>query len=162
VDAFLLALERFHTHLNTDTGFVVVAKPSGGKTAENKFLAECVEHKMNGTNYVEFKKLAQNPVTMPSLHSRVLQAADIVVSVSTAMCAGHTSFAQRHFDAITRSLFIRDWRGLMGNAGLKLHPSILYCNVYYWILKEEFRAEGSVGIPIPEGGKPYFSDPIKY
>ena len=36
--------------------------------------------------------LATNVVTMPFSNSRLLQLADLIVSISTAMVAGHTEF----------------------------------------------------------------------
>ena len=162
VDAYLLALERFHTHLREETGFVIIAKPSGGNKSENKMLAECIEHRVLGTDFVQFDKISQNPVTAPSRNSRVLQASDLIVSTTTAMCSGHCEYAENLFDDYVRGLFISDWRGLVGNTGLKLHPNVLYRNVYHWILKEEFRANGSTGFPLPDIEKPYSVHPTKW
>lgn len=162
MDAYLLALERFHNSLNDSAGYVVVAKPSGGSKSENKMLAECVEHNRCGTDYVQFDKLAQNPSIVPSVNSRLLQASDLVVSTTTAMLAGNVDYAQDIFGDFVRPMLLEDWRGLKGNTGLKLHPSILYENVYHWLLEENCVASGSRGIPIPKESKPYGKAPNVY
>lgn len=162
MDAYLLALERFHSSLKNTTGYVVIAKPSGGNKSENKMLAECIEHNRYGTDYVQFNKLAQNPTIVPSGNSRLLQASDLVVSTATAMCAGNVDYARGIFDDFVRPMLLEDWRGLKGNTGLKLHPSILYENVYHWLLGENYVANGRRGIPIPKVGKPYCQAPNRY
>ncbi|PTE22599.1 hypothetical protein C5F48_06055 [Cereibacter changlensis JA139] len=162
IDALILTLERFHTSLSSsEPGFVVVAKPSGGTTSENKMLATCMEHKSIGTDYVKFSKLAQNPVVMQSAHSRVLQAADLVVSVTTAMVSGNTEYAEKIFPMVSR-LFLRDWRGLIGGTGLKVHPFLLYKNLHFWVLQEDAYAKGSTGWSLPENSCPYASNPLIY
>lgn len=155
VDALLLALERFHNHIKAETGLVMVAKPAGGQRDANKMLAECVEHKQSGTDFVNFERFAQNPVIVPTKNSRVLQAADLIVSTTTAMCAGNVSFAKDLFKSYVKPMLISDWRGLKGNTGLKLHPFILYKNIYFWVLDEKFWAKGSTGFSLPDAGCPY-------
>ncbi|WP_289032760.1 DUF3800 domain-containing protein [uncultured Roseibium sp.] len=94
VDALMMSLERFDTALpNNEIGMVVVARPSGGRVDEDDFLSNCADFLDNGTNYTAFERIAMNILTMPSKNSRILQAADLVVSISTAMVAGHTEFA---------------------------------------------------------------------
>ena len=47
--------------------------------------------------------LATNVVTMPFSNSRLLQLADLIVSISTAMVAGHTEFAGKVFQTSRQS-----------------------------------------------------------
>lgn len=161
IDVLLLTLERFNTHLKTEPGFVIVAKPSGGTKDENKFLSECVGHKKTGTPFVKFDNLATNLVTMPFHHSRILQAADLIVSMTTAMVAGNTWYAEVYFDKIL-NLMKTDWRGLIGGTGLKIHPSYSYRNLYYWLLKEDAFPEGSSGSKLPDLTFPYATSPNKF
>ncbi|MEC7300779.1 MAG: DUF3800 domain-containing protein [Pseudomonadota bacterium] len=161
VDALLLCMERFHTSIRSDTGFVMVAKPSGGDKSDKKLLGECIEHRTTGTEFVDFNKIAHNPVLCLSRSSRLLQSADLIVSVTTAMVAGLDAFAGKIFPEI-KEMLLSDWRGLKGAAGLKIHPDILYENIYHWLLDEEFRAKGSAGYPLPASEKPYSTDPLKW
>lgn len=161
MDVLLLSLERFHTSLSDETGFVFVAKPSGGTKDENKFLAECIEHKSVGTDFVEFAKIAHNLVSVPTAHSRVLQAADLIISISTAMASGNTSYAGDLFPKL-KPLFLTDWRGLIGGTGFKLHPSYSYKNLYHWVLEDEFWASGSAGLSFPDASRPYSANGDKY
>jgi hypothetical protein len=161
MDVLLLSLERFHTSLSDETGFVFVAKPSGGTKDENKFLAECIEHKSVGTDFVKFTKIAHNIVSVPTAHSRVLQAADLIISISTAMASGNTTFAGDFFPKL-RPLFLTNWLGLIGGTGFKLHPSYSYQNLYHWVLEDEFWAAGSSGISFPDASKPYSANGDKY
>ncbi|MBM1813797.1 hypothetical protein JQW92_01860 [Sulfitobacter pseudonitzschiae] len=161
MDVLLLSLERFHTSLGDETGFVFVAKPSGGTKDENKFLAECIEHKSVGTDFVKFTKIAHNIVSVPTAHSRVLQAADLIISISTAMASGNTTYAGDHFSKL-KPLFLTDRRGLIGGTGFKLHPSYSYKNLYHWVLEEEFWADGSSGFPFPDASRPYSADGDKF
>ena len=161
MDVLLLSLERFHTSLNNETGMVFVAKPSGGTKDENKFLAECIEHKTVGTDFVKFNKIAHNLVSIPTAHSRVLQAADLIVSVSTAMASGNTGYAGEIFPKL-KPLFLQDWRGLIGGTGFKLHSSYSYKNLYHWVLEEDFWADGSSGFPFPDASRPYSTSGDKY
>lgn len=161
MDVLLLSLERFHTSLNDETGFVFVAKPSGGTKDENKFLAECIELKSVGTDFVKFSKIAHNIVSVPTAHSRVLQAADLIISISMAMASGNTAYAGEFFPKF-RPLFLSDWRGLIGGTGFKLHPSYSYKNLYHWVLEEEFWAQGSTGFTFPDTTRPYSENGDKY
>jgi hypothetical protein len=161
IDALILTLERFHLSVQQDDCFVILAKPSGGRKDENRVLADCFAAIESGTDYIDFGKFSQPPVIMPSARSRLLQAADIIASVTTAMVAGNEEYASEIFPALL-NIIATDWRGLKGNAGLKLHPNVLYKNVYYWVLNEDFYAKGSGGYPLPEKGKPYFIGPKEY
>lgn len=161
MDVLTLALERFHTSLGSETGFVIAAKPSGGSKDENKFLAECIQRCVKGTDFVRFEKFAHNIVTAPTSHSRLLQASDLVVSVTTAMVSGNSEYAEQVFPYI-EPLFLKDWRGLIGGTGLKIHPAFSYRNLYHWLLDDDCWADGSSGFPYPDKSRPYASHPNKY
>ena len=112
MDVLILTLERFDLALEQDIGMVVAARPSGGRKDEDKFLVACAEVINAGTDYVRFKKLVTNIVTMPFANSRLLQLADLVASITTAMVAGHEEFrksvscGQDHSSNARR----QDWR----------------------------------------------------
>ena len=151
-DALNLVLERFNTHMRDEDGIVFVAKPSGGQRDEVRLLADCVELLDSGTGYVEFENIAMNVVTMPFKLSRTLQCSDLVVAISTSMVAGRVAYAENHFGIITEGA-IRDWRGLVGGAGIKIHPQTIYVNLHYWLLDEDYSAR--FNCPLPDRGRPY-------
>ena len=132
MDVFIMTLERFDIALGQDVGMVVAARPSGGKGDEHRFLVSCAEAISAGTNYVKFEKFVTAVVTMPSSNSRLLQLADLVVSICTAMIAGHKEFAGKVFPAVRTIL--RASGGRVGGIGLKIHPDFSYANLYHWLL----------------------------
>src|SRR5439155_13507674 len=78
VDVLVMSLERFNLALSEgQLGMVIAARPSGGRTDEDKFLASCSEVVTTGTEYVRFRRLVTNVVTMPFANSRLLQVADL-------------------------------------------------------------------------------------
>ncbi|WEX78118.1 hypothetical protein PYH37_002970 [Sinorhizobium numidicum] len=159
-DVLLMALERFNYSIRGDLGIVIVARPSGGRTDEDKFLAECAELVTNGSDYAKFTNLATNVLTMPFQNSRLLQVADLVVSITTAMVAGHTEYAAPIFGPVRSTL--RSDLGRIGGVGLKIHPDYSYVNLYHWLLGDEYFKRGSAGITLPMSGRPFSKDPSRY
>ncbi len=135
MDVLLMTLERFDLVLGQDVGMVIAARPSGGKGDEHKFLVSCAEAINAGTDYVKFEKFVTTVVTMPFPNSRLLQLADLVVSITTAMVAGHTEFAGKIFPAIRAIL--KTSGGRVGGIGLKIHPDYSYANLYHWLLGDQ-------------------------
>jgi len=156
MDVMIMTLERFDFALGQDVGMVVAARPSGGTGDEQKFLISCVEAINAGTKYVKFEKFVTNVVTMPSSSSRLLQLADLVVSVSAAMVAGHKEFAGKVFPAVRTIL--RTSGGRFGGIGLKIHPDYSYANLYHWILGDQRFKQNNLPIasrPFPANGESY-------
>lgn len=161
VDATLLALERYDNWLGREHGMVFISKPSGGATNESKFVAECIQHKIQGTNYVKFKSIASNPIVIPASQSRLLQIADLVVSITNAKVAGGDKFADPLFPLIA-GMMPETSKGVKGGLGLKIHPSFKYCNLYHWILGDEYFVKGNTGSSLPIKESPYPSDEMKW
>jgi hypothetical protein len=135
MDVLIMTLERFDLTLGQDVGLVIAARPSGGRGDEDKFLVSCAEAINAGTDYVKFERLVASVVTMPFANSRLLQLADLVVSITTAMVAGHKEFAGKIFPAIRAIL--RTSGGRVGGIGLKIHPDYSYANLYHWLLGDQ-------------------------
>lgn len=154
MDATILAFERFNTWLGSQYGTVIVSKPSGGARDENKFVSECTKHIASGTNYVDFRKLALKPLLMPARQSRLLQIADLAVSITNAHVSGGNPFADRHFPALL-AMMPETSRGVRGGLGLKLHPSFRYLNLYHWLLNDDYYVKGSNGYPLPLADRPF-------
>jgi hypothetical protein len=156
MDVLVMVLERFDLLLGRDVGMVVAARPSGGRSDEDKFIVSCSEAINAGTNYVRFQKLVSNTVTMPFPNSRLLQLADLVVSVTTAVVAGHKEFAGRVFPAV-RSI-LKNSGNRVGGAGLKIHPDYSYANLYHWLLGDRrFK-----NIELPIANRPFSTNEDTY
>ncbi|RVG25057.1 hypothetical protein [Sinorhizobium meliloti] len=159
-DVLLMALERFNGVIRGDLGMVIVARPSGGRSDEDKFLSECADIVANGSDYAQFMNLATHVLTMPFQNSRLLQVADLVVSITTAMVAGHTTFAAPVFERVRAML--RADLGRIGGVGVKIHPDYSYANLYHWLLGDEYIKIGGSGIPLPMSDRPYSKDANRY
>lgn len=156
MDVLIMTLERFDLALGQDIGMVVAARPSGGKGDEHKFLVSSAEAINAGTDYVKFEKFVTTVVTMPFPNSRLLQLADLVVSISTAMVAGHKEFAGKIFPAI--KAILRTSEGRVGGIGLKIHPDYSYANLYHWLLGDQ-RFKNS---DLPIANRPFSANENKY
>ena len=158
MDVLLLSLERFNFELSgQDTGLVIAARPSGGPKGDDKFLAACADRVAVGTRYADFGQLATNVLTMPYIHSRLLQVADLVVSITTTMVAGNTRYAEAVFPSV-QNILRRSSSGRIGGFGVKIHPDYSYRNLYHWVLGDN----NSDGSPWLMQGYPYFKDGMKF
>ena len=159
MDVLLLSLERFDIELSRekDNGLVIVSRPSGNRKEEDKFLVECADKVAAGTNYSNFNQLAANVLTMPHTNSRLLQVADLVASITTAMVAGYTKYAGAVFPGV-KPLLLRTNSGLIGGAGVKIHPDFSYVNLYHWVLGD-MKDDGSAALV---QGRPYFKSDMVY
>jgi hypothetical protein len=161
MDVLVLALERFDLVLQEEKepGLVIVARPSGGRGDEDTFLSECVEIVATGTDYRKFKRFATNVLTMPYPNSRILQVADLVVSITTAMVAG-SPHAVAVFPGVRELL--RSTCGRIGGVGVKIHPDFCYANLYHWLLGDETFWRSQSGYPLPMKTMPFAQSEFKY
>lgn len=162
LDALTLVLERFNTFLRSkqSTGVAIVAKPSGGNSEERGLLSHCVELRESGTGFVKFERLALNVMVANFNHSRVLQAADLIISITTTMVAGLDDYAKFSFPKVAAG-FLESRYGQKGGTGLKIHPS-KYTNLYHWLLGDDYRVTGNVGAPLPITTLPFAIDGMRY
>lgn len=148
-------LERAHVCLertNVD-GVIVIDTPSGARDDEARFVRNCYDILIAGTEYHQFSRFAINVVCGDSRHIRMLQLADLVTSCTTARIAGETRYSPAIFDRIVPLLRVDD--GRCGGVGLKIWPNE-YRNLYHWLLRESFyrrRASGDEALPVH--GIPY-------
>lgn len=139
------------------TALIIVDRPGGGLREERKFLADCLDTLQNGTRYVTPAQIAINPISTDSHLVRTLQAADLVVSCTTALVAGQTTLAPDVFNGI-RPILAREY-GRAGGVGVKIHPDYKYLNLYHWILGDDMWMRNMNGWPLPYNGRPYSADP---
>lgn len=161
LDATTMFLERVHHQCNKNysCGMVVVDRPSGSRSEEDKFLGSCLETIQQGTRYANMGTIVHNVVSTPSKLSRLLQAADVIIGSSISYIAGEKTYSPQIFEAIIPLLYNDGSR--IGGYGLKLHPAFRYFNLYYWLVGDTHFWRMNVGIPLPRSGFMYASDPYK-
>lgn len=152
-DAMTLFLERVEWHLGSTNseGIVILSKPSGGGSDENKVLAECMKTLEEGTKYAELKRIALNVLTAPSKQIRLLQVADLITSCTTAHVAGHTKLSPFIFPKV-KELLLRDYSDRIGGIGVKIHPDFKYANLYHWLLGDKYIMKHGTGHQLPLKG----------
>lgn len=155
--------ERIHNDLNNRgaRGIVVADRPGGGRGEEAAFLVEFLEHQQRGTPYVVPENIVLNVVTTPSHHMKLLQLADLVTGITTAMVCGQYQYARPLFPVI-REMLVRGNSGTINGSGLKLFPSDI-SNIYHWVLGENaiVRGGGAIGWRIPSERLIYADDEFR-
>jgi hypothetical protein len=97
-------------------------------------------------------------VTEDSRRSRLLQLADVVTGCTTALVCGEEAWAPALFSSIKPLLDGSETR--KGGVGLKIHPDLLYANLYHWLLGDTHLWKGSTGFGLPRSGLPYGTSPV--
>jgi hypothetical protein len=142
---------------------VVADRPGGGKIQEDEFLSYCLKRVQEGTDYVLPKRILLSVLTTPSAMIRHLQLADIVTGITTAMVAGHETFAGPLFPLV-KELFIRNRPGGIAGTGLKISPDSprgnSLVNLYHWVLKENLlhKGGGATSYRLPTWGFDFEKD----
>ena len=163
MDAMTLALERYHNFLREkrECGLVIAAKPGGGAEDENRLLLECLDTLKLGTDFVRFRRIATNVVTMSFNPSRLLQVADLVVSSSTALVAGNTYYSAPLVPHI-KPMLRTNAQGCIGGVGVKLHPDARYMNWYHWLWGDTSSLRAGIHTALPWVGYPYAGSADRY
>jgi hypothetical protein len=158
-DVARLLLERVEKELvlARTEGIVIVDRPGGGRTEEDKLLADCLETLQSGTRYVKLERIALSLLCTSSKLVRLLQVADVVTSCTVALVAGESTYSPTVFGAIKPML--PEELGRTGGIGLKIHPDFKYANLYHWLLGDQYLVRGGTGHPLPLPDRPYSSGP---
>ena len=147
-------LERVSSYTENlkSQAIVISDRPSGGKKEEDQFLLNYLDHIESDHNFILKGNFALNMLTAPSHLIRLLQAADLVTAITTAMVAGQTKYAQEYMD-ILKPMYAKNALGYAGGTGLKVYPDSLI-NLYHWVLGEDVFCKTSrmAGIVIPREG----------
>lgn len=160
MSALIMTMERFHTAIGaSDTGMIIIDRPAGDKADEESYLATCADIAAVGSGYAKFTKLACPIVSMPFSLSRILQIADLIVSITTAHFAGRASAAE-FFPLVLP--FFKSNDGRRGGVSVKVHPDIKYRNLYHWLLEDELFVRGGRGMSMPLMKSPYAKSPTTY
>jgi hypothetical protein len=154
-DVVNLTFERVQhllTSLNAN-GIVIADRPSGARAEEEKFLSDCIDTMQEGAGYIVPDRISV-VVSSPAKNIRLLQAADILISCTTAYVAGEYTHSPAVFESGIRPMLYSDG-GRIGGIGLKLHPQYRLINLHHWLLGDEFHWRVGVGYPLPMKGFPY-------
>lgn len=156
-DATRLFLERASNRFSDrHGGVVIVDRPSGGRSEENKFLASCIEHLEDQATFAVPERFAIPPIATQSRLIRLLQAADVITSCTLAYVGGESRWAPGLFERI-RPMLAREL-GRAGGVGLKIHPDFRYANLYYWLLGDDVWVKRGGGVSLPRNGLLYATD----
>lgn len=139
------------------SALIVADRPGGNTTTDRYFLNQCLNAIQHGTGYVVPDSIAINTLSTDSHLVRLLQAADLFVSCTTAFFGGESRFSPPVFTAI-QPLLARDM-GRVGGVGLKLHPDFSYANLYFWLLGDTHYHRGNIGHPLPFKGRMFGKGP---
>lgn len=159
IDVTRLLLDRVDNHLSNrnSEGIVIVARPGGDRTAEDKFLAGCVETLQSGADYAKPDHIVLNVLFSAFKFIRLLQVADVMTSCSTAAVGGEHRFSPPVFASVKRLLAKKGDR--IGGVGLKLHPYFMYANLYHWLVGDSHLWKSGTSFPLPLACYPYSSHP---
>jgi hypothetical protein len=139
---------------------MVADRPGGGKIQEDEFLSYFLKRVKEGTQYVLPNRLLLNVLTTPSDMVRHLQLADLVAGITTAMVAGHETYAGPLFPLVKRLLITNRPGGIAGT-GLKIAPDSArddsLVNLYHWVLQERLlhKGGGAMAYRLPTPGLPF-------
>jgi hypothetical protein len=152
-------LERSDSHLRSvDAEATVVADhPTGGRTAESRFVADCMDTLRDGTRFVDFENLAL-VLTQDSKNTRLLQLADLVVGCTVAYVSGEDEYSPPLFEQHIKGM-LREDGGRIGGVGLKLHPDFCFANLYHWLVGDDFFWKANSGWRLPMNGRAYVNSP---
>ena len=139
--------------------FVIVDRPGGGPKQEGSFLKRCAGIVESGTYYVKFGHFAHGLLAADSRTSRLLQAADLVVSCTAATVAGEQNHAPPIFERVVPLLDQADNR--IQGYGLKIEPDDQHSNLFYWLIGATRFWKGGWGIKLPRKHRPWAEDPMR-
>lgn len=161
-DVSRLLLERIHWGVPSSSPgcVVIVDRPSGGRTDEDRFLSRCLENIQSGTEYVKHDRIALNVLSAPSKLVRLLQLADLITSCTTALVSGESNYSPTIFEQIKPLLATNMTR--RGGIGVKIHPDYRYANLYHWLLGDSHYQRGNLGTPYPLPNRPYSASAETY
>jgi hypothetical protein len=161
-DVTTTLLERVHLSIPCDSDgcIVIVDRPSGDRTDEDRFLLRCLEQIQSGTTYVRHNKIALNVLSTPSKFLRILQLGDLVTSCCTARVGGEAVYSPPVFEQIMA--LCPEKSGRKGGTSFKIHPDFKYANLYHWILGDSHFVRFNIGHPLPFSNRPYYQNENDY
>ncbi len=162
IDVIKLLVERVDWFYGKSgfQGIIICDRPSGDYKEEEKFLASCLDTVREGTTYLTPSTITMAILSCPFRLSRLLQAADLVVSCTLAYVCGENKFSPPIMEHIS-PLFIRELNRV-GGVGVKVHPFFKYVNLYHWLFGDEYYVKYPIGHPLPMEQYPYSNNTNLY
>ena len=156
-DVTALFLERVSYALGQSDGLIVIAKPGGGAKDDEKFLARCFDLIDTGTEYESLRNLPLGVFTAHSRRIRLLQLADLIASCTLARISGESRYSPEIFELIL-PLFRRGVDRI-GGIGVKIHPDLVYANLYYWLFGDKYIPRDNNRRDLPDKNLPFADHP---
>lgn len=128
-------------------GLIVFDKPSGNHKDEDTWIADTRYLTDLGTEFVSADAIVAPILTAPSHHHPQLQLADLVVGATTAAFAGNP-YGMALMPHLKPMFHTNFWKMVIGGSGVKLYPDSV-CNLYHWVLGDEYYMRRGVGTPLP-------------
>lgn len=157
-DVVVMLLERLANRLkeHRTTALLVADRPGGDRPDEDRFIADCLRVLETGTQWVQHEEISF-VLSTDSRFVRLLQAADLVTSCTTAYVAGEPHYAPPIALAML-PLFPSSY-GRRGGPSIKIHPDFNFGNLYHWLFGDEDFVRFQSGVPLPHRAFGYFEGP---
>lgn len=150
-EALKWILERFNYYLQEQEdrlGLVIIDR-MGERKKDATFLETALETLQKGTEWVSFDRIPIGCVQSPSHLCALLQLADLVVGITTAMVVGRTEYAGKYWPLLKDRFYKAGVGSTVGGRGLKLFPDTLM-PIYRKLFGETHYIRGMMGVPISE------------
>jgi hypothetical protein len=162
MDVVKLLLERIEWHLgkSQSEGLIIVDRPSGNYKKEEEFLLDCMEVLKAGTTWMKPERVIMSVLSSPTKLSRLLQAADLIVSSTMSYVSGEGNYSEPIFKE-AKDLFLSE-SGRIGGVGAKLHPFMKFVNLYHWLFGDTHYIKANMGYPLPMENYAFSENPNDY
>jgi hypothetical protein len=132
--------ERFQFFLqgHEDKKGIIISDFPGSGRDEKKLLRDYYRLLEKGTKYVKPTNIVMNLLTTESYLNPALQIADLIVGITTGMCASKKYFALKYWDKISNN-FHRNQNGEVMGCGLKVFPGEIAKEIHITLFPEEVK-----------------------
>jgi hypothetical protein len=153
LDAVQFLISQMSAWLDSidDVAVMLMDQPGGDAKRQKSFALSCREYArpVDATR----RRIMHAPIPADSGLVRLLQAADIATSCTLAFVSGEIDYSPPIFEQIRELLCVK--HGLIGSAGLTIHPSFKYVNLYHWLIDDQTYRRGHLVAPLPLPRRPY-------
>ncbi len=155
IDVTNMLMERVDSlfHQQSTHGIIVMDRPGGGSKDHDSFLANCLSTIQNGTTVKDINNIILSVMCLPNHYTRLLQAADLVVSATLSYVSGNETYTLEIIENIKPLLHKESQR--IGGVGVKLHPDFKFANLYHWLFDDTHFWKNSCGNPLPLENRNY-------
>lgn len=137
---FISERYQFYLQSQEDANGIIVEDFPGSGSEEKVLLGNYYEFKQKGTRFVKPTNITMNLLTTESRWQPGLQIADLIVGVTTAMCASRIDYATNLWYVVKEKLYRNPVGGIPG-CGLKIFPRESAKNMYKRLFPEHFNKD---------------------